>query len=134
MAELRPIIVFQGRHFVHHLGICNPIYFKLLQIMSGVISRKFKKRHLYLKPFSWGPLTRNTYTHTHHTHTHTNTHTHTHTHAHAHAHAHTHTHTHTHPHIHTHTHTTHIQTDRHRHTHTHTTIAYGELQCVAFFA
>ena len=37
MAELRPNIVFHGRHFVHHLGICNPICVKLLQVMSGVI-------------------------------------------------------------------------------------------------
>ena len=25
MAELQPIIVFHGRHFVRHLGNCNPI-------------------------------------------------------------------------------------------------------------
>ena len=40
MAELQPIMVFHGRHFVHYLGICNPICVKLLQIMSGVIKRK----------------------------------------------------------------------------------------------
>ena len=43
MAELRPIIVFHGRNFVHHLGICNPIFVKLLQAMSGVLSRNLKK-------------------------------------------------------------------------------------------
>ena len=43
MAELRPIIVFHGRHFVRHLGICNPIYVKLLQAMAGVIPRNLKK-------------------------------------------------------------------------------------------
>ena len=57
--------------FVRHLGICNPICVKLLQVMFGVILSNLKeKRHLYLKRFSWGPQTR-------HTHTHTDTHTHT---------------------------------------------------------
>ena len=69
MAELRPIIVFHGRHFVRHLGICNPICVKLLQTMSGVIPRNLKKRRLYLKPFSWRPQTQ-------HTHRHTDTYTH----------------------------------------------------------
>ena len=32
MAELPPIIVFHCRHFVRHLGICNPICVKLLQV------------------------------------------------------------------------------------------------------
>ena len=74
MAELQPIIVFHGHHFVRHLGICNPICVKLLQIMSGVISRNLKqKRRLYLKPFFWGSQTR-------HTNTQTDGHTHTHTH------------------------------------------------------
>ena len=79
MAELQPIIVFHGRDFVSHLGICNPICVKLLQIMSGVIPSNIKKRRIYLKPFSWGPQTRHTHTPTDtHTHTHTNTYTHTH--------------------------------------------------------
>ena len=52
MAALQPIIGFQGRHFVRYLGTCNPIYVKLLQIMSGVIPRNLKNRLLYLKPFS----------------------------------------------------------------------------------
>ena len=43
MAELQPIILFHGRHFVHHLRICNPICVKLLPIMSGVIPHNFKK-------------------------------------------------------------------------------------------
>ena len=42
MAEVQPIIVFRGRHFVRHLGICNRICVKLLQIMSGVIQRNLK--------------------------------------------------------------------------------------------
>ena len=42
MAELRPIIVFHGRHFVRQLEFCNPICVKLLQIMSGVIPRNLK--------------------------------------------------------------------------------------------
>ena len=67
MAELQPIIVFHGHPFVRHLGICNPIGVKLLQVMSGVIPRNFKKKHVYLKPFSWGPQTWQTHTdrHTH---------------------------------------------------------------------
>ena len=74
MVELRPIIVFHGRHFVRHLGICNPICVKLLQAMSGVIPRNWKKKwRRYLKPFSWRPQTR-------HTHRHTDTQTHTQTH------------------------------------------------------
>ena len=44
MAELQPMIVFHGRHFVHHLGICNPICVKLLQFMSGVIPYNFLKK------------------------------------------------------------------------------------------
>ena len=53
MAELRPNIVFHGRHFIRHLGICNPICVKLLQVMSGDIASNLKeKRRLYLKPFS----------------------------------------------------------------------------------
>ena len=43
MAELQPIIVFHGRHFVRHLGICNPICIKFLQITSDVIPRNLKK-------------------------------------------------------------------------------------------
>ena len=74
MAELRPNIVFHGRH----LGICNPICVKLLQVMSGVISSNLKeKRRLYLSRFSRS--TNAPYTHTHiHTDTDTDTHTHAH--------------------------------------------------------
>ena len=65
MTESQLIIVFHGRHFVRHLGICNPICVKLLQIMSGVISRNLKQKlRLYLNPFSWGPQTQHTHTHT----------------------------------------------------------------------
>ena len=42
------------RHFVRHLGICNPICVKLLHFTFGVIPCNVKKRHLYLKPFTWG--------------------------------------------------------------------------------
>ena len=35
MAELQPIIVFHGRHFVRHLGICNLICVKLLELGKG---------------------------------------------------------------------------------------------------
>ena len=44
MVELRPIIVFHGLHFVRHLGICNPICIKLLQVMFGVISSNLKRK------------------------------------------------------------------------------------------
>ena len=50
MAELQPIIVFHGRHFVRHLGICDQIYVKLLQLMCAVIMHNsVKKRSLYIK-------------------------------------------------------------------------------------
>ena len=66
MAELQPNIVFHGRHFVRHLGICNPICLKFLQVMSGIILNNLKEKwRLYLKPFSWGPQTRHTHTHRH---------------------------------------------------------------------
>ena len=52
MAELQPIIVFHGRHFVRYLGICNPICVKLLWVMSNAIPRNLKeKRRLYIKRF-----------------------------------------------------------------------------------
>ena len=78
MAELRPNIVFHGRHFVHHLGICNPICVKLLQVMSGVIpSNLEQKRRLSQTVFLRS--TNAAYTQTHRqTDTHTHTHTHTH--------------------------------------------------------
>ena len=43
MAQLQPIIVFHGRNFLRHLGICNPICVKLLWIVFGVIPRNLKK-------------------------------------------------------------------------------------------
>ena len=74
MAELQLIIVFHRRHYVRHLGICNPICVKLLQIMSSVIPRHLKqKRRPYHKSFSWRPQTRHIQRQTH---THTNKHTH----------------------------------------------------------
>ena len=44
MTELQPIIVFHGRHFVHHLGICNRIYVKFLQLMYAVIAHNLVKK------------------------------------------------------------------------------------------
>ena len=49
MAELQPIIVFHGRHYVRHLGNCNRICVKLLQLMCAVITHNsVKKRSLYI--------------------------------------------------------------------------------------
>ena len=49
MAELQPSVVFHRRHFVRHIGICNLIYVKLLELMSGVIAHNsVKKRSLYI--------------------------------------------------------------------------------------
>ena len=77
MAELRPIIVFHGSHFVRHLVICNPICVKLVQAMSGVISRNLKKTTSLPEPVFLAS-TNAAYSHTHrHTDTHTHTHTHT---------------------------------------------------------
>ena len=36
--------MFHGRHFVRHLGICNHICAKLLQLMSGVITHNSVKK------------------------------------------------------------------------------------------
>ena len=69
MAGLQPIIVFHGRHFVRHLGICNPIFVTLLYIMSGVILRNFEENDVFLS---------NCFSEVHkrgiHTQTHTDTH------------------------------------------------------------
>ena len=74
MAELQPIIVFHGRHFVRHLGICNPICVKLLEIMSGVIPCNLKKT-MSLSQTVFMRSTNAAYTQTdRHTHTHTDTH------------------------------------------------------------
>ena len=77
MAELRPIILFHGRHFVRYLGICNPICVKLLQVMSGVISRNLEKNDVSISNRFSGVQKRGIHTQTH-THTHTHTHTDTH--------------------------------------------------------
>ena len=69
MAELRPIIEFHGRHFVCHLGICNPICVKLLQVISGVIPSNLKKT-ISLSQTVVLRFTNAEYTHTQ-THTHT---------------------------------------------------------------
>ena len=86
MAELQPIIVFHGRHFVRHFGICNPICVKLLKIMSSVIPCNLKKEMTSLSQTVFLAST-NVHTHTHaltyartHTRPHARTHTHTHTH------------------------------------------------------
>ena len=44
MSELQLIIVFHGRHFARHLGICKLICVKLLQLMSGVITQNSVKK------------------------------------------------------------------------------------------
>ena len=108
MAELRSIIVFHGRHFVRHLGICFQSCVKLLQVMSGVIPRNLKKILLYLKPFPLRPQTRHTLTH---------------------ARTHARTHAHTLSHVHEHTPT---RTRTQTRTHTHMTIAYGECNALHF--
>ena len=69
MAELQPNIVFHGRHFVRHIGIFNPICVKLLQVMSGVIPRNLKKRHLSQTVFLASINAAHTHTQTRHTHT-----------------------------------------------------------------
>ena len=84
MDEIQPIIVFNGRHFVRHLGICNLICVQLLQIMSGVIPCNLKKNVSISNRFLRS---------TNATHTHTQTHTHARTHTRTHARTHTHTHT-----------------------------------------
>ena len=73
MTELQPIIVFHGRHFVRHLGICNPICVKLLEIMSGVIPRNLKKNDISISNRFPGIHKRGIQTHRH-IHTHTDTH------------------------------------------------------------
>ena len=45
MAELQSIIVFHGRHFVRHLGICYRICVKLLQLMCAVITHNPVKKN-----------------------------------------------------------------------------------------
>ena len=79
MAVLRPIIVFFGRHFVRHLGICNPICVKLFQFMYSVIPRNLKNT-TSLSQTVFLASTNAAYTHTQrHTDTQTHTDTHTHT-------------------------------------------------------
>ena len=96
MAELQPIIVFHGRHYVCYLGICNPICVKLLQIMSGIIPRNSKKNDVSISKRFAGVHKRGIHTDTHrHTQTHTDTHTDTHRHTQTHTDTHTQTHTHT---------------------------------------
>ena len=44
MVKLQPILVFHGRHFVRHLGICNRICVLLLQLMYAVIAHNSVKK------------------------------------------------------------------------------------------
>ena len=46
MAELQPIIVFHGRHFVRHLGICYRICVKLVQLVCATIIHKSVKNEV----------------------------------------------------------------------------------------
>ena len=48
MAELQPIVVFHGRHFVRHLGISNQIRVKLLHLIRAVITHISVKKTKYL--------------------------------------------------------------------------------------
>ena len=113
MDELQQNIVFHDRHFVCHIGICNPICVRLLQVMSGVIPRNLKKTTSLSNRFPEFHK-RDTRRHRHtdtQTHTHTNTYTHTHSHTHTHKHTHIQTHTHTHARTHACTHArTHTRT------------------------
>ena len=54
-----------GRHFVRHLGICNPICVKLLQIMSGVVPRNLKIIDVSISNRFPGVHKRGIYTDTH---------------------------------------------------------------------
>ena len=46
MAEIQPIIEFRGSHFVRHLGMCNPIYDKFLDLIWGVITHNSVKNEV----------------------------------------------------------------------------------------
>ena len=49
MAEIQPIIVFHGRYFVRHLGICNRICVNHLQVTYAAITHNsVRKRNLYI--------------------------------------------------------------------------------------
>ena len=65
MAEIQPIIVFHGRQFVRHLGICNLICVKLLQIMFGVIPHNLKTKTTSLSQTVFLASTNTAYTQTH---------------------------------------------------------------------
>ena len=70
MAELPTIIVFHGRHYVRHLGICNPICVAFLQIMLDVIPRNLKENDVSISNRA-GVHKRGIYTDAHkHKHTH----------------------------------------------------------------
>ena len=75
MAELRPMIVFHGYHFVRHLGICKLICVNLLSVMSGVIPRNLEKNDVSISNRFPEVHKRGIQTHTH---THRQKHTHTH--------------------------------------------------------
>ena len=64
MADLRPNIVFHGRHFGPHLGICNPICVNLLQVMSGDIPSNLKKNGVSMSNRFPEVHKRGTHTHT----------------------------------------------------------------------
>ena len=96
MAELQPIIVFHGRHFIRHIGICNSICVELLQVMSGVILSNLKKNDVSVS---------NRFPEDHKRGIHTHARTHALTHARTRARTHTRTRTHTHTHTHKQTHT-----------------------------
>ena len=63
MNELQPNMVFHGRHFVRHIGICNPICVRFLQVMSGVIPRNLKKNDVSISNRFPGVHKRGIHTH-----------------------------------------------------------------------
>ena len=58
MIKFQSIIVFHGRHFVRHLGVCNRILVNLLELMAGVNTHNsVKKQSLHINQWlSYGQL------------------------------------------------------------------------------
>ena len=72
MVELQPIIVFHGRHFVRHIGICNPMCQTLTDYVQ-CYSTQFRKNDVTISNRFSEVHKRSIHTHRH-THTHTDTH------------------------------------------------------------
>ena len=56
MAKLQQMTVFDGRHFVRHLLICNRICVKLLQLMRSVSMHNLVKKVSVLKMVELQPI------------------------------------------------------------------------------